>query len=86
MRDAAPPGLVQGWGCAVLLMLAAVGCGPHKTARGSVYAAASIAAAVQEVAGDAFTVNAAGSSTLAQQITAGADAALFVSAHRRWMD
>ena len=86
MRDAAPPGLVQVWGCAVLLTLAAVGCGPHKTARGSVYAAASIAAAVQEVAGDAFTVSAAGSSTLAQQIAAGADAALFVSAHRRWMD
>ena len=77
----APPGCALV--CAVMLALGSCG---GRTGQPVIHAAASIADAVAEVAGGAFAVNAAASSTLAQQIAAGAPAALFVSAHGRWMD
>ncbi len=66
-------------------MLALGSCG-GRTGQPLIHAAASIADAVAEVAGEAFAVNAAASSTLAPPIAAGAPASLFVSAHRQWMD
>ena len=81
MSRGAPPG--RALVCAVMLALGSCGGG---TGQPVIYAAASIAGAVAEVAGAAFAVNAASSSTLAQQIAAGARASLFVSAHGRWMD
>jgi len=80
--------------CAVLLTMGSACSGPGAPERVNVFAAASLGAVVAEVeqlyeAANPevdVVVNLAGSSTLAAQILAGADAAVFASANTAQMD
>jgi molybdate transport system substrate-binding protein len=86
MRRAAPP-------CAVLAAGLALAAGPLAAAEITVFAAASLADALREIAaayepasGDRVVLNLAASSTLARQIEEGAPADLFLSADEAKMD
>lgn len=86
-------GLGRGAALGLALAMTAVAPAPASAAEVTVFAAASlknamdeIGAAFQAQTGDALSVSLAGSSALARQIQAGAPADVFISANQEWMD
>ncbi|QJF51791.1 molybdate ABC transporter substrate-binding protein [Roseobacter ponti] len=78
---------------ALLILTCAAGRGPVRADAITVFAAASMKNALEEIAGDfmaatshSVTFSFAGSSVLARQIALGAPADIFVSASTDWMD